>query len=152
MNVIVLLFLLTIVTGSWYRPSWIPPITDTDCTFTRTDVYNAFLKHVDVNPKDNKITELEINEVLRKYLPMYLKPLIWGANIHQIFESCTLDKGKKGYITPKDFRDTHNACFPTKASWCTVQWFNERIEAGDIGKRDSSHYIAMEMRKLWKKY
>ena len=148
---LLLLVLFYVSYGSWYRPSWVPPITDTECTFTRTDVYNAMKKYVDVHPKDNKITEFEISEVLKKYLPLYLKPLIWGANIHQIFASCTLDNGKKGYITPKDFRDTWKTCFPNKANWCTVQWFNDRIASGDLGKRDSSNYISMEIRKLYKK-
>jgi hypothetical protein len=145
----IVLLLLVTSHASWYRPSWVPPITDTDCTFTRNDVYIALRDHVDVHPKDNKITELEIEEALHKYLPLYLKPLIWGANVHQIFQSCTLDSGAKGYITPKDFRDTWQSCFPNKASWCTVQWFNERITAGDIGAR--SKYLTMEFRKLWRK-
>ena len=123
-----LLFVLLISTlASWWRPSWVPPITDEHCAFTRADTYQALKTYVDVHPKDDKITEYEIEQALHDYLPMYLKPLIWGANVPQIFRSCTLDNGKKGYITPKDFRDTAKACFPNKASWCTVEWFRDRI-------------------------
>ncbi len=64
-------------TSPRWRPSWVPPIHEEDCTFEREDSYQCLKRYVDVNPKDDQITKEEIDEAIEKYLPMYLKPILW---------------------------------------------------------------------------
>lgn len=130
---LLLLLLLIMANASWWRPSWVPPIYDTDCTFTRNDVLIAMKQYVDVNPKDNRISPQEVQEALDKYLPTIWKPLIWGSSVEQVFDSCDADKN--GFITSKDFRDSAKRCFPNKEGWCTVQWFRDRIVASQTKKK-----------------
>ena len=59
---LVICILIVNVNGSWWRPNWIPPTSDTSCSFTRDDVFRVLKQYVDVNPKDDKITEKEVEE------------------------------------------------------------------------------------------
>lgn len=103
-----------------------PPIHDTDCTFERADSYQCLKKYVDVHPKDDQITKVEIDEAIAKYLPTYLKPVLWWVGTEGVMDSCDVDKN--GVITPRDWEMSSKTCFPIKESQCTVQWFCKRIE------------------------
>ncbi len=81
---LLLLFLLgtshaffNVKTSPRWRPSWMPPVHEEDCTFERTDSYHCLKKYVDVKPKDGQITKQEIDDAIAKYLPTYLKPILW---------------------------------------------------------------------------
>ncbi len=69
--------LFHVKTSPRWRPSWMPPIHETDCTFERADSYQCLKKYVDVNPKDDQITKEEIDAAISEYLPIYLKPILW---------------------------------------------------------------------------
>lgn len=69
--------LFNIRTYPRWRPSWMVPVHETDCTFERADSYQCLKKYVDVNPKDDQITKQEIDEAIAEYLPLYLKPVLW---------------------------------------------------------------------------
>ena len=123
-----LFLFLSITSSSWYRPSWVPPIWDVTCTYTREDVFNCFKVYVDTSPKDEQITKTEIEQALGKYLPTYLKPLIWGADTGTILDSCDFDHN--GVITSRDWMLSKQRCLPFKNNWCTAQWFCERAQNG----------------------
>jgi len=130
---LVICILIVNVNGSWWRPNWIPPTSDTSCSFTRDDVFRVLKQYVDVNPKDDKITEKEVEEALSKYLPLYLRAFVWiGNGVPDIFKNCDYDKN--GVITAKDFYDAYKVCLPNKASWCTVEWFYHRILNQELKK------------------
>ena len=119
-------FFSTCLSGSWF-----PPIHSKDCTFERPDSYACLKEYVDVNPKDDQITRQEIDEALKKYLPMYLRPVLWWADLKSVMDSCDVDKN--GVITPRDWEMSSKTCFPIKESQCTVQWFCDR--AKDASKK-----------------
>lgn len=104
----------------------LPPIWDESCTYTRDDVYTCLKNNVDVNPKDDKITEQEIDEAFRRYVPWYVKPFLFVSRTSgaTIIEYCDYDKN--GVITKRDFYMANKTCLPDKRNWCTVQWFCER--------------------------
>jgi hypothetical protein len=112
--------------------SWTPPIFDTSCSFTRDDVFNALKKYVDVNPKDNQITKMEINGSLDKYLPWYIPKWPLVGSVDSILTNCDYDKN--GVITARDFMLSAESCLPFKKNWCTVQWFYDNIENKNLGK------------------
>jgi len=123
-----LLLLLFASLACGWRPSWVPPIHDTDCTFTRADSYECLRRYVDVHPKDDQITKQEVQEAITKYMPMYLRPLFWWAgSVDSVFEQCDYDKNN--VLTPRDWELSNKTCMPIKESWCTVQWFCNRITA-----------------------
>lgn len=101
--------------------SWFPPIWDESCTYTRDDSYECLKKYVDVNPKDDQITQQEVDDALSKYLPAYLKPMFWFLSTKHVVDMCDYDKN--GVITPRDFMLSKETCLPEKRSQCTVQWF-----------------------------
>ncbi len=113
-------------TSPRWRPSWVPPIHETDCTFERIDSYHCLKKYVDVNPKDDQITKQEIDEAIAEYLPMYLRPVLWWVGTERVMIECDVDKND--VITSRDWEMSSKTCFPIKESQCTVQWFCERIE------------------------
>lgn len=121
-----MLILLTLFGLSLASCGWFPPIWSEDCKFTREDVYLAFKKYIDVNPRDDQITPKEIDEALAKYLPTYLKPLLYITDVHEILKSCDYDKN--GVITERDFRLSNKTCLPFKRNWCSVEWFKNCIE------------------------
>lgn len=132
---LVLLFLT--VAAAW-RPSWIPPIHDTDCTFDRAQSYACLKRYVDINPSDDRISKEEVQTAIQKHLPLYMRPLFWWAgSVDSVFEQCDYDKN--GFITPRDWEMSNKTCMPIKESWCTVQWFCKRItdeEAANHRGRD----------------
>jgi hypothetical protein len=128
------MFLLTllIISVFGYDPnSWLPPIWDETCSFSREDVRKGMEEYIDVNPKDNQITAKEIDEALQKYKTWYLKPVLLIYNSKDVMRDCDYDKN--GVITPRDFMLTAKTCFPNKASWCTIQWFYDNIKNGHLG-------------------
>lgn len=122
---------VSFATASW-RPSWVPPLHETDCKFTRQDSYDCLVKYVDVNPKDGQITLAEADEALHQYLPTWMKPIFWFTDASSVFKECDYDKN--GVLTPRDWIMTNATCLPIKESWCTVEWFCERIKAEEAGK------------------
>jgi hypothetical protein len=125
--------LFNVRTSPRWRPSWVPPLHETDCTFERVDSYNCLKQYVDINPKDEQITQTEIEEALSVYMPTYLKPLIWWAGVDSVMKECDVDKN--GVITPRDWELSSKTCFPIKESQCTVQWFCERAAAAAAAAR-----------------
>lgn len=127
-----MLLLLFVVCVFGYNPnSWLPPIWDETCSFSREDARKAIELYVDVNPKDNQITAKEIDEALEKYKTWYLRPVLLVYNSRDVLRDCDYDKN--GAITPRDFMLAKDTCFPNKASWCTIQWFNDNIRNGNLG-------------------
>ena len=117
-----------------YNPnSWTPPIWDTTCTFNRDMVHYALAKYVDVAPKDNVITQQEIETALDRYLPWYLKPVVWVGSTDSILDACGTGT-TPNVITPKSFKEHPATCLPFKKNWCTVQWFYDNIENGHLRK------------------
>lgn len=116
-----MLLLLVFVVVSQSR-SWLPPVWDETCTYTRHDVYECLRKYVDVNPKDDQITKKEIDDALSKYMSAWMKPLFWlSSGSEGVMESCDADKN--GVITPRDWEESKDKCLPTKANACSVEWF-----------------------------
>jgi hypothetical protein len=103
------------------------PIWSEDCSYTREDVITCATRHVDLNPKDGYITASEIDTALSKWLPWYLKPVLWITDGNAVIKSCDFDKD--GKISPDDFRRSTETCLPFKRSYCTCQYFCEKIEA-----------------------
>lgn len=127
-----MLLLLFVVYAFAYNPnSWLPPIWDKTCSFTREDARKAIELYVDVNPKDNQITAKEIDEALEKYKTWYLRPVLLVYNSKDVMRDCDYDQN--GAITPRDFMLSEKTCFPIKESWCTIQWFNDNIRNGNLG-------------------
>jgi len=120
-----MIFILFLSLSVAWRPSWMPPLHEEDCTFTRQDSYDCLVKYVDVNPKDGQITLTEADEALKKYLPTWMKPIFWFTDASSIFKECDYDKN--GVLTPRDWEMSNKTCLPIKESWCTVQWFCKRI-------------------------
>jgi hypothetical protein len=138
-----LLFFACLTLGYGWRPSWVPPLHDTDCTFTRADSYECLRRYVDVNPKDDRITKTEVQEALKKHLPLYLRPLFWwSSSVDGIFTQCDYDKNE--VITPRDWEMSNKTCMPIKESWCTVQWFCNRAMADK--KKRTTNYFPMRPR------
>lgn len=118
-------FLLLIVSSSW-ASSWWPPTSDTSCSFTRDDSYQCLKTYVDVHPKNDEITQEEVDLALSTYLPTYLKPIFWFLNTNKIVNDCDYDKN--GVITARDWLMAKETCLPKKENWCTMQWFCEIAE------------------------
>lgn len=107
--------------------SWWPPTSDTSCSYTRDDSFNCLKKYIDINPKNNEITQDEINAGVKKYLPTYLRPMFWWIGSDKIMNDCDYDKN--GVITPRDWIMSKDTCFPAKKDQCTIQWFCEKAGA-----------------------
>lgn len=129
-----LLSLLILVVASGYSPdSWTPPIWDESCSFTRDDVYRGLKLYVDVDPRDEQITKHEIELALDKYIPWYVPKFALVGRIDDIIQNCDYDKN--GVITARDFLLSKDTCLPFKRNWCTVQWFYDNIQNGNLGKK-----------------
>lgn len=127
----ILLWFFISVAFAYDSTSWLPPIFDETCSFTREDARKAIEFYVDVNPNDNQITKQEIIDGIDKYLKWWMRPVLLKYNADSVLEDCDYDKN--GVITPRDFKLAENTCFPNKASWCTIQWFNDNIKSGKLG-------------------
>jgi len=127
MTGLALVLVLLSLSSAW-RPSWMPPINDEDCTFTREDSYNSLVRRVDVNPKDQKISRTEIDEAIVKYAPYWIRALSWFVSVNGILDAC--DANKDGFVTRQDWLATDKTCLPLKKNWCLIQWFDNR--ANDI--------------------
>jgi hypothetical protein len=121
-----LLLVIAFVSLSESR-SWLPPVWDESCMYTRDDVYKCLKKYVDVNPKDNQITKKEIDDAMDKYMSTWMKPLFWlSSGSEGIMENCDADHN--GVITPRDWEESKDKCLPFKRNFCSVQWFCEGAE------------------------
>lgn len=110
-----------------WRPSWMPPIHDTDCAFNRRDSYDCLVKYVDVHPKDGQITKEEAQEAISKYMPYWMRPIFWFAgSVDSVFEVCDYDHNN--VLTPHDWEMTKDTCIPIKEGWCSVEWFCDRAK------------------------
>jgi hypothetical protein len=127
-----LVTLLLVASVSAWRPSWMPPVYDEDCTYNREDCYHALVEKVDVKPKDGKISRAEIQGAFDKYAPAWMRILTWFSNVDQTLDACDADKD--GLITRSDWLNTAENCLPFKKNWCTVQWFKERADEIDNAK------------------
>lgn len=122
----ILIFILIASCTAW-RPSWMPPIYDESCTFTRDDTYQCLNTYVDINPKDGQITADELNAALDKSLPVWMKPFFWATSSEKIMGTCDYDKN--GVITARDWMLSKKTCLALKSNWCTADWFCKRAKA-----------------------
>lgn len=106
--------------------SWFPPMSDESCAFTRDDTFKCLEKYVDTNPHDQQITNAEIDAALSKYLPTYLKPVLWWIGTDGIMKDCDYDKN--GVITPRDWMLAQHTCLAEKKNQCTMAWFCDRAK------------------------
>ncbi len=121
-----MLLLLFIASSlAWF--DFIPPIYSKDCKFERPDCYACLKQFVDVNPKDEQITKLEIDQALARYMPTVLKPIMYWIKTQDTIDKCDFDKN--GVITDYDWEMSNKTCIPMKESYCTVEWFCERARS-----------------------
>lgn len=123
-SLVFLLFLLPLA-FSW-RPSWVPPIWDDSCSFTRDQAYDCLVKYVDVDPKDERVTKKEVDAAIKAYAPAYVRALSWFVGTQKVFSAC--DYNKDGVLTPRDWKLSVGHCLPHKRNLCTMQWFCNRAE------------------------
>lgn len=113
---IVVIFLF--VTLSSAR-SWLPPIWDTSCKFTREDAFKCIQQTIDLN-HDDQITREEVETAIGKIPYVIRKVWSWAMGIDGIFRVCDYDHN--GIITPRDFKLSKDTCLAKKKYLCTVEW------------------------------
>jgi hypothetical protein len=123
--ILLLLLFLSVNALSW-RPSWMPPVWDKSCAFTRTDAMNCFAKYVDVEPRDGGITPNEIRLAINRYSTPPIRALFWGIGTKQTMAGCDADHN--GVITAKDWVESAHKCLPSHENMCSVKWFCDRAE------------------------
>ena len=121
-----LALLALVVLASAWRPSWIPPLSDDTCGFSRADGLACLRAHVDAN-HDDRITSDELSVAIANYLPAYLRALSWFAGTDKALRDC--DANGDGVLTPSDWNTVSATCMPTQATLCTLQWLCSRAEA-----------------------
>lgn len=127
MRLLLLFCVLVAGAAAWWRPSWVPPITDESCDYSRADAYVCIAKYMDVSPHDGLVSRAELDAALDKYAPLWVRPLKWFITTEQAFNACDYDKD--GFISAKDWKDSFTVnfdCLPWKKNWCQVEWFCDR--------------------------
>lgn len=102
-----------------WRPSWIPPLWDETCTFSREDLIRCAERKMDIN-HDERITRAEFKAMIDSFPFLIRKGLPMLFNIDKVFQGCDYDKD--GAITPADFRASVETCLPEKHDLCTAEW------------------------------
>ncbi len=103
--------------------TWYPPMSQTECNFTRTDAYVCILDHINTNG-DSVITTDELHAAIDKYVPWWAHWLAatWGPQ--KIMQACDADHN--GVITAHDWEESTHMCLPEgDHGLCMYKWFCE---------------------------
>ena len=113
----ILLFLFPVLSSALFD---FPPLTDTNCSFSRHDAYICLKTYVDID-KSNSIDKSELNAVLEKYFPKKVVQWVLSRGIGWIFDVC--DYNQDGVLSPRDYKLTEKTCMVEQNHLCTIEWF-----------------------------
>ena len=103
--------------------SFLPPIWDTSCEFTRLEAKDCLEREMDTN-EDGILTRDEIVAGLSKHVIPIFRPVLKWLKMSSIMRDCDYDHD--GIFTPDDFMKSYKTCAAKKSNLCTIKWFCDR--------------------------
>lgn len=118
-----MMILLLLLFPLFSSGSFMPSIWDESCSYTRADVLHCIRQHLDTN-RDNKIAVMELEIFTRTRFT----PLRWFMDRYMKTLWADCDFNRDGTLTLRDWKLSEKTCFPHKRSWCTAQWFCDKLD------------------------